>query len=92
MLRFKNEFGEENLIFAFVHQESAHDFRLLDVSTLWVRKITEGWSRCDSRTGEVIVQQSDRSLSYRLSDIPESRQCGQKSSVESIMDKHTCQT
>lgn len=31
MLRVKNEFGEEDLIFAFVYQESAHDFRLLDM-------------------------------------------------------------
>ena len=31
MLRFKNELREEDLIFAFVHQESAHDFRLLDM-------------------------------------------------------------
>ena len=32
MLRFKNELREKDLIFAFVHQESAHIFPLLNIS------------------------------------------------------------
>lgn len=32
MLRFEDELGEKDLIFAFVHQESAHFFRLLDMN------------------------------------------------------------
>ena len=46
MLRFKNEFRQEDLIFAFIHQKPAHGVRVLGISVRLKGVLKDG-VKCD---------------------------------------------